>query len=342
MILKTFGKLPKAQLRKRLLTSPNYSNGAFQNLVKTVMMAPDVSYLKLMRSFFMPPKETVPSKPLHFSKADLFALNNEESSLVWFGHSGYFLNLRGLTVMVDPVLSGSALPIAGMVKAFPGTDLYTADDFPEIDVLVITHDHYDHLDHRFITAIRPKIRRVICSLGVGEHLRHWHYEAELITELDWNEGLETPEYAITARPARHFSGRGLKRNQSLWSSFVFQTRHEKLFLGGDSGYGTHFKSIGDKDGPFDLAILECGQYNRDWPTIHMMPEETVQAAKDLRAEVLLPVHWGKFKLALHPWKEPAERVLAQAEKSGQAIIFPAIGEAYTLLKETTAHWWRQY
>lgn len=276
MILKTFGKLPAGQPRKRLQASPNYHNGAFQNLEKTVMMAPDVSYFKLLRNFFIPPKETIPVQPLHFSKADLFALSPSESSLVWFGHSGYFLNLRGLTVLVDPVMSGNAAPVPGMVKAFTGTDLYSVNDFPDIDVLVITHDHYDHLDHSFVAALRPKVRRVICSLGVGAHLRHWRYDPELITELDWHESLETPGFTITARPARHFSGRGLTRNQSLWASFVFQTRHEKLLIGGDSGYGQHFKSIGDQDGPFDLAILECGQYNRDWPNIHMMPEETVR------------------------------------------------------------------
>jgi hypothetical protein len=342
MILNTFGKLPKGQQRKGLRASPNYSQGAFQNLEPTTMMAADASYFKIMRSFFLKQKDTHPKQPLQFTKTDLKAMDKSLSSVVWFGHSGYFLNLKGLTILVDPVLSGHASPLPGMVKAFPGTDLYQAEDFPDIDLLVITHDHYDHLDHHFFSQIRSKVRRVVCSLGVGAHLRHWNLDAESLTELDWQESFETDAFKITARPGRHFSGRGLIRNQSLWSSFVLKTPHEKLFLGGDSGYGQHFKMIGDLDGPFDLAILECGQYNANWPMIHMMPEQTVKAAKDLKAQVLLPVHWGKFKLALHPWTEPAERVLAEANKTGQALIFPAIGECFPLTKKTTAYWWRQH
>lgn len=341
MILNTFGKLPKGKQRKRVQASPNYSKGAFQNLEKTVMMAPDTSYLGLLGNFLKKHEATEPRKKLQFNKSDLVTLDSTTSSLVWFGHSGYFLNLRGLTVLVDPVLSGHAAPLRGMVKAFAGTELYAASDFPTIDLLVITHDHYDHLDHRFISEMQSKVKHVVCSLGVGAHLRYWNYAPEKITELDWNEEFVTTDFKISARPGRHFSGRGLNRNQSLWSAFILQTQHEKLFLGGDSGYGKHFKSIGEKDGPFDLAILECGQYNTQWPLIHMMPEETVQAALDLKANTLLPVHWGKFKLALHPWKEPAERVLAEAEKCGQAIVFPAIGETYTLKNQLTTRWWRQ-
>lgn len=339
-MLSTFGKLPPKSLKQRISASPNYKEGAFQNLEHTSMMAEGVSYLKVSKDFFGKQPNAIPSKPFQLSKTNLNDLSKDESALVWFGHSSYFLNLHGLKILVDPVLSGNASPTNFMVPAFAGADLYTAEDFPEIDLLVITHDHYDHLDHRFVKQIRSKVKRIVCSLGVSPHLIHWGFSAAIITELDWWEGLDAGAFQISAVPGRHFSGRGLIRNQSLWSGFVLKTPYEKILLGGDSGYGTHFLEIGKRFGPFDLAILECGQYNTSWPNIHMMPEETVKAAQEVGAIRLLPVHWGKFKLALHPWNESAERVLAEATRLKQNIVFPAIGEKYLINSDTSGTWWR--
>ena len=248
--------------------------------------------------------------------------------VVWFGHSSYFIKVNDLTILVDPVFSGHASPVSFYGRAFPGTDVYGVSDLPDVDVVVITHDHYDHLDYKTMRQLAPKARYFYTSLGVGSHLEYWGIEGSRITELDWGESASASGGAatLTAMPARHFSGRGLRRGQTLWSSFVLKTGGYCLFLGGDSGYGPHFKGIGDQYGPFDLAILECGQYNENWPDIHMTPEETVTAALDLGAKLLLPVHWGKFTLSLHPWDEPVRRIVKAAAIAGVPLTTPLIGE----------------
>ena len=178
-----------------------------------------------------------------------------------------------------------------------------------------------------ILQLKSKTKLFCASLGVGAHLEHWGIPAEKIVEFDWWESKQIfEEMKLTATPARHFSGRSFNRGKSLWSSYVLQTRNHKFFLGGDSGYDTHFKTIGDKFGPFDLALLECGQYNEDWPYIHMMPEQVVDASKDLQAKVLMPVHWAKFKLSLHAWKEPIERVIKSAKEKNVKTTTPLIGQ----------------
>jgi L-ascorbate metabolism protein UlaG (beta-lactamase superfamily) len=229
-----------------------------------------------------------------------------------------------------------------MIGAFNGSNTYQPADMPDIDILVITHDHYDHLDHKTVTALRDKVKQVVCSLGVGAHLLQWGYTAEQVHELYWHESVTIDhELIFTAEPARHFSGRGITRNRSLWSAFVLQTPDRRIFLGGDSGYGKHFADIGSRYSGFDLALLECGQYNPAWKYIHMMPEETVQAAKELGATTLIPVHWGKFALSLHAWHEPADRVFAEASRLGFPLATPMIGEPFLIgSKPLKQEWWR--
>lgn len=326
MSLSIYGKLPSGERFKKVAASPNYRNGSFQNLSKTNAMAEDASFFKTLREFLNKPKNVMPPGILPSVATNLKQLGREEAVVIWFGHSSYLLSLCGTTILVDPVFSGNAAPVSFMVRAFKGADVYTADDFPEIDVLLLTHDHYDHLDYKTVLQLKGRVKHVCCSLGVGAHLQHWGFDAARITELDWWEGYEGQEISLTATPGRHFSGRGLKRGQTLWSSFVLQTKDHTLFLGGDSGYDAHFKAIGDKYGPFDLAILEAGQYNVSWPNIHMMPEETVQAALDLNAKALLPVHWGKFSLAMHAWDEPIGRIIKTAATLGLPVATPLIGE----------------
>jgi L-ascorbate metabolism protein UlaG (beta-lactamase superfamily) len=185
------------------------------------------------------------------------------------------------------------------------------------------------------------VKKVYCSLGISAHLEYWGYNGDIITELDWWESAAMNErMTIIAAPARHFSGRGIKRNQTLWSSFIIKTPSHSIYIGGDSGYDTHFKTIGEKYGPFDIALLEAGQYNPMWPLIHMAPEETVQAAVDLKAKVLMPVHWGKFTLAMHPWDEPIQRILAKAEDLNVQVTSPRIGEMVVIGKNyPDSKWW---
>lgn len=340
MSLRIYGKLPSGERLRKIKNSVNYKNGSFQNLSKTNAMAEDASFFKMMRDFIHKNKNVKPPKALPFVKTDLKKLPDDGSTLVWFGHSSYLLKLKEKTILVDPVFSGNAAPLSFMIKAFSGADEYHADDFPKLDILVLTHDHYDHLDFKTVVKLRSKVSKIVCSLGVGSHLEHWGFDPKKINELDWWENFTDEDFSFTAVPGRHFSGRGLKRGQSLWSGFVLKTKTLNLFLGGDSGYDTHFKAIGEKFGPFDLAILEAGQYNTSWPNIHMMPEETVQAAVDLKAKVVLPVHWGKFNLALHAWDDSIKRVLKKAEELKVVLTTPKIGEALNIDSTPISEkWW---
>jgi L-ascorbate metabolism protein UlaG (beta-lactamase superfamily) len=282
------------------------------------------------------PPVTLPSK-----KADLHKLDRGKDILVWFGHSSYFMQVDGKRMLVDPVFSGNASPFKFTTKSYPGSDVYTPDDIPEIDYLFISHDHWDHLDHATILKLKPKIRKIITGLGTGAHLEHWGFEKNIIIEKDWYEEIVLDQgFVVNTAPARHFSGRAFKREQSLWMSFVLQTPTMKIYIGGDSGYDTHFAEIGKRFGPFDLAILECGQYNKSWKYIHMMPEELLQAGQDLKAKAILPVHWGKFTLSLHSWDEPITRVTTEAKKWNFPVVHPMIGEEVDLKDPVNSSaWW---
>jgi L-ascorbate metabolism protein UlaG (beta-lactamase superfamily) len=335
-----FGKLPSGEKMSRIKNSLNFSDGQFKNLSFTPTFAEDVSKWEMIRDgIFKINKRKAPQTSLPSVKTEIKNLDPQKDVLIWFGHSSYFMQIDGKKILVDPVFSGHASPFSFMVKSFKGSDIYSPEDLPAIDYLIITHDHWDHLDFNTITKL--KINKVITGLGVGAHLEHWGFSPDQIIESDWNETSKLDfGFVVTATPARHFSGRGFKRNQSIWCSFVLETPSKKIFIGGDSGYDTHFAQIGAKYGPFDLALLECGQYNKSWKYIHMMPEQTVQAAIDLNAKILMPVHWGKFALALHSWDEPIIRVTKEAERNKVPLIHPKIGEPVDLnLIRKGEEWW---
>lgn len=337
-----FGKQPSGERLNRIKKSSNFRDGQFQNLNFTPTFAEDVSKWEMIRDgIFKISKRKAPETNLPSIKTDLKNLDPIKNVLVWFGHSSYFMQIDGKRILVDPVFSGHASPFSFMVKSFKGSDVYAPEDFPAIDYLFITHDHWDHLDYQ--TIKRLKIGKIITALGVGAHLERWGFQSSQIIELDWNQSIELDSgFATTATPGRHFSGRGFKRNQSIWCSFVLQTSSKKIFVGGDSGYDTHFAKISADQGPFDLALLECGQYNKSWKYIHMMPEQTVQAAIDLKAKVLMPVHWGKFALALHAWDEPIIRVTKEAHRLNVPIIHPMIGEVVDLSNLVEqGEWWKE-
>jgi L-ascorbate metabolism protein UlaG (beta-lactamase superfamily) len=328
----SFGKPATGDRLSRIQKSPNFRDGQFQNQSFTPTFAEDVSKFDMIRDgIFKINKRKAPATSLPSVKTDLKSLDPEKDVLVWFGHSSYFMQIDGKKMLVDPVFSGSASPFSFMVKSFKGSDMYTPEDFPFIDYLFITHDHWDHLDYHTVLKLKSKVGKIITGLGTGAHLEYWGFDSKMIIELDWNESaVPDSGFQVTATPGRHFSGRGFKRNQFVWCSFVLQTPTKKIFIGGDSGYDTHFAKIGAEHGPFDLALLECGQYNKSWKYIHMMPEQTVQASIDLKAKTLMPVHWGKFALALHAWDEPIERVTKEASRLNVPIIHPMIGETVNL------------
>ncbi len=301
-----FGKAPAGNRLSELQKSSNYKNGKFQNLSVTPELAEGYNIVGVTYNVLFnneprrKPGDTIPS-----IKTDLLNLPIDKDILVWFGHSSYFIQLDGKRFLVDPVFSGNASPIPGTVKSFNGTDIYTVDDIPEIDYLFISHDHYDHVDYPTLLGLKNKIKKVICGLGVGAHFEHWGYSPENIIEKDWYSEVPLDNgFTAYVQPARHFSGRGFTRNNTLWASYVLQSPTMKIYIGGDSGYDTHFAEIGNKYGPIDLAILDNGQYNVAWRYIHTLPDEVLQAAKDLKAKRLFPVHSSKFVLANHPGMNP--------------------------------------
>ncbi|AWA30260.1 MBL fold metallo-hydrolase [Flavobacterium magnum] len=338
-----FGKLPSGKRLEQILKSPNYRNGRFQNLSYTPDLAEGETVLKVLRKvLFEKDRRNKPKAAIPSQKTDLLALAADENVLVWFGHSSYFMQVEGRKILVDPVFSGAASPVPATTRSFRGSDVYTTDDLPEIDYLFITHDHWDHLDYETVMRLKPKIKTIITGLGTGAHLEYWGFRPEIIIEKDWSETVALPDgFTVHTVPGRHFAGRLFKRNQALWMAFVLQTPKRRIFLGGDSGYDTHFSGIGDDFGPFDLAILECGQYNESWKNIHLMPGEIVLAAQALKAKALLPVHWAKFALALHAWDEPINLAVADAKTANLPLLTPMIGEKMCLDTLTPLKaWWR--
>jgi L-ascorbate metabolism protein UlaG (beta-lactamase superfamily) len=342
MNLPVFGRLPTGERLERISEAENYSDGSFQNASLTPVKPEGVSYFTIIKTIAKKNKNSTPPFALPAIKPD-FSAKPGGSQLIWFGHSSYFIRTAGLNILVDPVFSKTTSPFTFIGNSsYLGTDFIHPADLPDIDILLITHDHYDHFDYPTILKLKSKTKLFVTSIGVGAHLEHWGVKKEQIRELLWNEEFKfNDQVGFIAKPARHFSGRLFKRNKSLWSSFILKTADQTIYLGGDSGYDTHFKAIGDQYGPFDLAILECGQYNELWPYIHMFPEQTVQAALDLKAKVLLPVHWGKFTLAQHDWDEPIERLLKASASQGLQVTTPMLGESIKLQEYYPASaWWR--
>lgn len=338
--LPVFGRLPKEERQKRIISLPNYKNGAIENQSPTPALPEDVSYWMVIKEMIKGNAPSIPKSAIPHETPDFNT--SEKLKITWFGHSSYLIQVGGINILVDPVFSKRTSPFQFLgTKNFLGTDFLNLEDLPNLDIILITHDHYDHLDYNSILKLRDKTSQFVTSLGVGAHLEHWGIPSNQITELAWGEEISPlVNINFTAAPARHFSGRRFKRNQTLWSSFILKTKNNNIYLGGDSGYDEHFKVIGETYGPFDLAILECGQYNKMWPLIHMFPEEVVQASIDLNARTLLPVHWGKFKLALHDWDEPIKRLTKKADELHFPIITPKIGETFTLEEnQPSSQWW---
>jgi L-ascorbate metabolism protein UlaG (beta-lactamase superfamily) len=340
--LPVFGRLPAGERLKKINEAENYSEGTFKNTSPTPMKPEGVSYFTIIKSVLKKNRHSAPSFTLPAITPE-FDAGKTGASIIWFGHSSYLIRVDGLNILVDPVFSKTTSPFSFIGnRSYPGTDFIHPDDFPVIDILLITHDHYDHLDYPSILKFRSKTRLFLTSAGVGSHLERWGIKPENIKELVWDQEFKFNErISFRALPARHFSGRLFKRNRTLWSSFILKTSDLNIYLGADSGYDSHFLEIGNRFGPFDLAILECGQYNKFWPYIHMFPEQTVQAALELRAKVLLPVHWGKFTLAQHNWDEPIERLLAASKIKGLQVTTPIPGETVRMPDNyPTSHWWR--
>lgn len=326
-----FGRLPRGERKARVEQSPNYRNGAFQNEEVTVMSS-DKSKLSLMKDFIFNKKnnDIKPNRPINIIKNDLKNLDRSDNLMVWFGHSSYLLQISGARFIVDPVFYKGS-PVSFVNKAFEGTDVFKPSDMPDIDYLVITHDHWDHLDYKTVKELHGNVKKVICPLGVGEHFERWDYDKDNIIELDWKEFASLSDnIVIHCMPSRHFSGRGMKSNQTLWASFVIQAPTGCVFISGDGGYGKHYNEIGNMFPNIDLAILENGQYNENWKLIHTMPQYLLKEVKDLRVRNIITVHHSKFALSTHPWNEPLNNARNLSENKDINVIMPNIGDIIDL------------
>lgn len=338
-----FGKLPQGDRLDRIQESPNYRDGKFQYPIPTPKFSKDVSLLSVIWSnHFAKNERLVPDAPVPAIKTDLKTLNLQKDMVVWLGHSSWFVQVGGNRILIDPVFSDHAGPFSFLNKAFAGTSIYTADDMPEIDSLLISHDHWDHLDYPTVTSLRSMVKNVICPLGVGAYFEYWDYPKDKIREGDWYDRMPLGKnITVHVLPARHYSGRLFKENKTLWAGFVLETPDRKIFCSGDSGYGPHFSKIGKEFNGFDLVLLDCGQYDPRWAYIHMTPEEAAQAAGDLGAQAMIPAHVGRFTIANHSWDEPFKRLTEASQDKPYRLLTPEIGEPVVPddTPSRSSRWW---
>lgn len=326
--LPAFGRNPQGARLDRVERSPQYRDGQFQNQEATVMMTGGSMWTSAfnMLTGRTKSKRNVPAPgEVPVVKSDLKHLALDKDQYVWFGHSSFLLVLSGKTLLVDPVLCQFS-PISSFAKPFPGTDIYHPEDMPDrIDYLLISHDHYDHLDYNTVKALRERVGKVICPLGVGENFERWGYDAERIVELDWND-ISRDELVFHCLPSRHFSGRSLSRNTTQHGSWVIESPDRKIFYSGDGGFGEHFESIGKQFPDIDLAIMENGQYDKQWCHMHTMPSELGKELCLLKPQRFITVHHSKVALANHAWDEPRQNERNAADESHIPLIVCKIGE----------------
>lgn len=345
-VVPAFGGRVTEHQRKRFEPLPHYEGKTFRYPIPTKMNTS-------VRDMFPVAWEFLKGSPSRKPRGEypIVSLGRRdferpaEPRVIWFGHSAALLQTDGLTILFDPMFGNapSPFPMIGG-KRFGGKLPMDLADLPPIDYVFITHDHYDHLDYGSIKKLQAKVGHFLVPLGVANHLRRWGVDDGRITELDWWQEMKLGGIKIACTPARHFSGRGTgDRDSTLWCSWVIHAKETRFYFCGDSGYGPHFKEIGERYGPFDMTMMECGQYDERWAAIHMLPEQTVRAHEDVRGDVLIPIHWGGFTLALHDWTDPPERVLKEAERRGVRLAMPKIGESVTIGggKHPTAKWWRE-
>ncbi|PKB41980.1 L-ascorbate metabolism protein UlaG (beta-lactamase superfamily) [Cellulophaga sp. RHA19] len=329
--------------------SKQYKNNKFNN---TLPVPKELSFsetLSLAYKFFTTKvKNGRPQKDLTVHKIDSTNVANYKKGtrLIWYGHSSFLLQIDGKNILLDPMLGKVAAPHSLLgANRFNSEFPLALEKLNKIDAVLFSHDHYDHLDYETVIKIKDKAQHFYVPLGVGVHLEAWGVPTTKITELDWWQDTKLNNLTFVCTPAQHFSGRKFNNGQStLWSSWVIQSKEDNIYFSGDSGYAPHFKEIGNIYGPFDIALMECGQYNQMWADIHMMPEETAQAGVDVQAKKIVPIHWAGFKLALHSWTDPIVRVKAKALELNLEVLTPEIGDEI-IVKDSinkSTNWWEKY
>lgn len=324
--------------------SRNYRDGIFHNLERASMLNIDGQQRRLMlREFFADPGARRPKAPIPMLETD-FRDDAAPLAVTWLGHATALVEIDGYRVLTDPVFSQRCSPSDAIGPRRLHPPPAGLGSLPAVDAIVVSHDHYDHLDIDTITALaRSQRAPFVVPLGVGAHLRAWGVSSRRVIELDWGESTEMGSLTLSCTPARHFSGRFLARNQTLWASWVIAGPDHRVYFGGDSGFTSSFGSIGAEFGPFDITLLPIGAYNSAWPDVHMNPEEAVRAHLDLNggpSGLFVPIHWGTFRLAPHPWAEPVERLLIAAADAGVEVAVPCPGGRAQPGDHSTTPWWR--
>ena len=344
-----FGTLPKGKDLIRLKNSKqyDYKKRKFVNRRLDIIevMRKRIDSASITWDWFFGDNNRVPEKKMPEATPDMesFLKQSDRIKFIWLGHSSLLMNFLGQIILLDPIFSKEASPVPFIVRRFQ-PPVIKLDELPEIDYVVISHDHYDHLDMDTIKYFKNKKTQFLVPLGVGSHLKGWGITKERIYELDWWENIKRGGVTFTATPAQHFSGRSFtKQNKTLWAGWVFEKDSKKIFFSGDTGLDIHFKTIGERLGPFDLVFLDSGQYNVLWREVHLLPHEVPVAYKDLNAKYLMPIHWGMFELAMHPWYEPPQKLKALAKEKGILLLTPKLGQIIEVGKDQkTPSWWESF
>ncbi len=347
--MKALGQRAAGARLERMRASPRWAGDGFRNLhpIAPGLRDPTVPMPSLRELLWPSNSRRVPDGPLPVADPRERWLRPPDTGLraTWLGHSTVLLEIDGWRVLTDPVWSARASPL-GLIgpKRFQPAPV-ALRELPEVDVVVISHDHYDHLDYLTIQALARSRVPFVTSLGVGAHLQAWGIAPERITELDWWEQHRVPgtDLTVTAAPAQHFSGRGPRsRNSTLWSSMVLHGTRHAVFFSGDTGFSSEYTTIRERLGPFDLALLEVGAWFPAWGDMHLGPDHALEALALLGNPPLLPVHWGTFALAMHDWDQPPERLLELAPRTGARLVMPLLGEATEPRQaERVTPWWRR-
>jgi L-ascorbate metabolism protein UlaG (beta-lactamase superfamily) len=342
----SFGRRPEGARLERMKRSPRWGGAGFVNLEPTTMMRPG-STLETIRLYFGDERREPPRPVPVVARAPSDYASPPESGLrvTWIGHASAFVELGGARVLFDPIFSERCSPstLVGPLRFHPPP--ITAEEIPLPDAVVISHDHYDHLDMESIRALARRGATFVVPLGIGAHLDRWGVPPGRILERDWGETATVGDLTLTALPARHYSGRlPWKQNETLWASWTAKANGKSVYFSGDTGLSAQFREIGSTYGPFDLCLLKIGAYGETWPDIHMTPEQAVEAYDRLGGGLLVPIHWGTFNLAYHAWGEPADRFVAALGKSttkGARGYVPKPGEMVDVASPPEqATWWR--
>ncbi|BDS09875.1 MBL fold metallo-hydrolase [Aureispira anguillae] len=342
---KVFGAQPSKAQKMQYQHYDNYQGGKFNNLMPqfTVIETPN-----FIENSIEPKATRQPDFDIPFVKltTDDLTIKPKHARFTWFGHSTFLLEIDGKNIMIDPMLSAVPSPVQGIGRKRYSKGLpLTADELPELDGVLITHDHYDHLDYWSIKKIKAKVKTFYVPLGLSAHLLAWGVNKAQIKELNWYEDAYLDTIRLTLTPSHHYSGRSLTdRFQSLWGGWVIKGAQDNIYLSGDGGYGSHFKEIGEKYGPFDFAMIECGQYSRYWRQNHLFPEQSALVAAEVQARLVMPIHWGAFTLAMHSWTAPVERFIQRINELAIPVTTPKIGEQFVLdpaLEKPKAAWWKK-